>query len=219
MRSRLRKNKFKIFFLCLVVFLLIEPLDTPVIDTFLGIALFILFSFSPYLISPSRKTFSLSLTALAICTFIQLIPPDSVGETARFGGEILGLCIFCIVISYIFWYTVSSEVVSTDLIYLSLCGYFLIGIGFYMAYSVLQDMGLMVFKPAGVLTKDELMYYSYTALTTTGFGDYVPVTAIGRRLTSVESCTGVLYVAVLIGRLIGLHAGSRRKSGGTTDTA
>ena len=136
MKGRLRKNKFKIFFLCLVVFLLIEPLDTPVIDTFLGIALFILFSFSPYLISPSRKTLALSLTALGVCTFIQLIPPESVGEAARFGGEILGLGIFCIVIAYIFWYTVSSEVVSTDLIYLSLCGYFLIGIGFFLLQQV-----------------------------------------------------------------------------------
>ena len=47
-----------------------------------------------------------------------------------------------------------------------------------------------------------LVYYSFVTLTTVGYGDVVPVTAPARALSNLESLVGVLYPAVLIGRLL-----------------
>jgi len=51
----------------------------------------------------------------------------------------------------------------------------------------------------------DCMYYSYMTLTTLGYGDIVPMTAHARSVSILEAVSGVLYVAVLIARLVGLY--------------
>jgi len=51
----------------------------------------------------------------------------------------------------------------------------------------------------------ELIYFSFTALTTAGFGDITPVLIQSRFLTLLEMVTGVMYVAILIARLTGVY--------------
>jgi hypothetical protein len=48
------------------------------------------------------------------------------------------------------------------------------------------------------------IYFSYTTLTTTGFGDILPSLTITRTLVIIEQLIGVFYPAVLIGRLVSL---------------
>ena len=48
------------------------------------------------------------------------------------------------------------------------------------------------------------LYFSYTTLTTTGYGDIFPTHALTRTLANIEQLIGVLYPAVLIGRLVSL---------------
>lgn len=55
----------------------------------------------------------------------------------------------------------------------------------------------------------ELFYFSVTTLSTTGFGDVVPVSSAARSATILEQLAGVLYVALIISRLAGF-AGRRR---------
>jgi hypothetical protein len=56
------------------------------------------------------------------------------------------------------------------------------------------------------------LYFSYTTLTTTGYGELLPVSALARTLAIVEQLIGVLYPVVLIGRLVSLIASNPRKS-------
>jgi hypothetical protein len=51
----------------------------------------------------------------------------------------------------------------------------------------------------------ELLYFSFTAITTSGFGDITPVLMQSRFLTILEMITGVMYVAILIARLTGVY--------------
>jgi Ion channel len=50
-----------------------------------------------------------------------------------------------------------------------------------------------------------LLYFSFTTLTTVGFGDIVPITHQARSLVIIEQLVGVFFVAVLIARLAGLY--------------
>jgi voltage-gated potassium channel Kch len=54
-----------------------------------------------------------------------------------------------------------------------------------------------------------MLYFSFTTLTTLGYGDIVPAAAFARLVTSAESVTGQLFVAIIIGRLVGLEVSSR----------
>lgn len=46
------------------------------------------------------------------------------------------------------------------------------------------------------------LYFSYITITTTGFGEIVPLHPFARALVQIEAITGVLYPVILIGRLV-----------------
>ena len=50
-----------------------------------------------------------------------------------------------------------------------------------------------------------LMYFSFTVLTSTGFGEITPVTRMARALIIIEQVLGVMYVAFLVARLANLY--------------
>ena len=54
-----------------------------------------------------------------------------------------------------------------------------------------------------------LIYFSFTTLTTTGYGDIVPVHPIARSLCNLESIFGQLYPATLLARLVTLEIAGR----------
>ena len=54
------------------------------------------------------------------------------------------------------------------------------------------------------------VYFSFTTLTTTGYGDLTPVTQLGHALAVVEMLTGQLYLVTVIGVLVGDLVGRRR---------
>lgn len=56
-----------------------------------------------------------------------------------------------------------------------------------------------------VLNWSDYLYYSFTTLTTLGYGDMAPVTSQARSLAILEAVTGVLFVSVLISRVIALY--------------
>jgi hypothetical protein len=62
------------------------------------------------------------------------------------------------------------------------------------------------------------VYYSFTVLTTTGFGDYTAAQSSGRALAVLEMLTGQLYLVTVIGLVVGNYAG-RRVGGGAPDQA
>jgi voltage-gated potassium channel Kch len=68
-----------------------------------------------------------------------------------------------------------------------------------------------------------MLYFSFTTLTTLGYGDIVPAAAFARLVTSAEAVIGQLFVAIIIGRLVGLEVSSRammaRSSISESDTA
>jgi hypothetical protein len=58
----------------------------------------------------------------------------------------------------------------------------------------------------------QIVYFSFTVLTTTGFGDLSAATHIGRALAVVEMLLGQLYLVTVIGVLVGNFAGRSRRT-------
>jgi hypothetical protein len=56
-----------------------------------------------------------------------------------------------------------------------------------------------------------LLYFSFTTLTTTGYGDITPVSRHSQSLSILEQMAGTFYVAILIARLAGLYQSSASK--------
>ena len=60
--------------------------------------------------------------------------------------------------------------------------------------------------PLGRPNLAELLYFSLSTLTTSGYGDIVPVHPFVRSLANLESVIGQLYPATFLARLVTLHA-------------
>jgi hypothetical protein len=49
-----------------------------------------------------------------------------------------------------------------------------------------------------------MVYFSFTTLTTLGYGDITPVSYTAKMWSITEAVTGVMFIAVMISRLIAL---------------
>ena len=59
-------------------------------------------------------------------------------------------------------------------------------------------------------TEGDRVYFSFTVLTTTGFGDFSPAMPFGHALGVIEMLTGQLYLVTVIGLLIGNFVGRHK---------
>jgi hypothetical protein len=59
-------------------------------------------------------------------------------------------------------------------------------------------------NPQGVRSWTELLFLSFALLSSTGIGDVIPITVHARAVASLEMFVGVMYVALVVSRLIGL---------------
>ena len=56
-----------------------------------------------------------------------------------------------------------------------------------------------------------MLYFSLTTLTTTGYGDIVPVDPFARSLANLEAVIGPFYLAITVARLVTLELADRRR--------
>jgi len=68
-------------------------------------------------------------------------------------------------------------------------------------YSVLKPMRPDAFA--------DYMYFSFSTLTTVGFGDITATMPVTRMVAAFESLVGVLYIAIMISRLVSLHTAEK----------
>jgi hypothetical protein len=55
------------------------------------------------------------------------------------------------------------------------------------------------------------LYFSFTTLTTTGYGDIVPLDPFARSLANLEAVIGQFYLAITVARLVTLELASRHR--------
>jgi len=81
--------------------------------------------------------------------------------------------------------------------------YIIIGLIFGMVYMLMEYLSSGSFMiSSGKITLSALFYFSFVALSTTGFGEIYAVAPLARSVVIIEMLVGVMYMAVLIGLLI-----------------
>ena len=94
----------------------------------------------------------------------------------------------------------------------SIVGYLLFGLIFSQIYEFIYAIaGAAAFKGLSTGDEKELLYFSLTTLTTTGYGDITPAIPLSRSFANIESFIGQLYPAILIARLVSMEFEDRKK--------
>lgn len=103
--------------------------------------------------------------------------------------------------------------VTVDTILGAIVAYLLVAVAFTMVFEVVELQHPGSFSGVSASAGEErgelassMMYFSLVCITTMGFGDIVPISSLARPLAVLEGVFGQLYVAVMIARLVGLHA-------------
>jgi hypothetical protein len=95
-----------------------------------------------------------------------------------------------------------------------LCGavgvYLLLGIFWANTYQIIYFANPKAFhgSDGGVLKRSALYYFSFTTLTTTGYGDITAVDPLVRMWAIFEAIIGSMYNAIVIARLVSLYGRS-----------
>ena len=98
------------------------------------------------------------------------------------------------------------DTVTIQSIYAALSAYLIIGLMFAALYGAVDGLTTTDFfangESANIRT---FQYFSFTTLTTLGYGDFTAVGNFGRALAVLEALTGQIFLATLVARLVAAY--------------
>jgi hypothetical protein len=105
-------------------------------------------------------------------------------------------------------YMLADRKITRDELFAVGATFTLVAWAFAYAYTVCQAIDPHSFTaavdPNGDRSWMELLFLSFTTLTSTGLSDVIPVQPFARGLSMIEQLAGLSYVALLVSRLVGL---------------
>ena len=150
---------------------------------------------------------AVAATLLVAGVAIGLFPPAAATALSALAGTGASLALVRGLIRLVRRHGVTLQAVAGALaIYLQLGLIFAWLIGF-VAYVSSEPY----FAQGGDGTQADRVYFSFTVLTTTGFGDLTAAQPVGRAIAVIEMLGGQLYLVTVIGVLVGGLVGSRRR--------
>ena len=153
---------------------------------------------------------SIAAVALMVCAVISFFAPSSsfVAILSQLAIIPAQLVMTIALVRYIY----TSKVVDTSVMMTAITVYIFIAAMFTPLYVIISrlDVNAFVDNGLGVAPQwQQLVYFSFVTLATLGYGDVLPLNAWARSLATVEGMVGVLYVALIMGRLIGVYSQER----------
>jgi voltage-gated potassium channel len=155
----------------------------------------------------------LALPAVACLWLRQFIPAVGLTEAGLGLLTLFLLYAAATVLLHVF----NEATVTMDTLSGALCVYLLLGLAWGGLDSLLYLQAPGAFRlpggwtpvhPSGIVVDvpiDIMVYFSFTTLTSVGYGDVLPLAGASRTAAMLEAVLGQFYLAVMVARLVGLH--------------
>ena len=121
---------------------------------------------------------------------------------------VFGAGLYVATLVYLMGYVFRRHVITGDKLWGGAAAFLMIGALWGYLYAIVQYFYPGSFAIGGTPVEfgaAEFIYFSFTVLTSTGFGDMTPHSPQARSLCVVEQIVGALFVAILIARLAGVY--------------
>ena len=140
--------------------------------------------------------------------------------------NLLLVAFFAFVAYHVLYSMLAEKRVTLDTIRGAVCVYLLVGLAWTYVYGTMQliDSEAIEFPESGLQPAisafgnssfTQTAYYSFTTMTTLGYGDIRPQSAVARTASILQAIFGQFYLAVLVARLVVLHIGFRSRAEGS----
>ncbi|MCF7878861.1 MAG: hypothetical protein K9L95_05280 [Candidatus Omnitrophica bacterium] len=204
------KQSFAFLILILIAFILIEPLvkDLGFLASIITSAVISLIPFAVIRAAGKdkkerRRAFTMGIIFLSLVWLNVLVQIRLIQNIFS-----LYLIVFYVYpLRIIIRHLITTKKITLNTIYAAIAGYILIGLSWASIYTAID-----IFKPGSFLNLEgvnDSVYYSFLTLTTLGYGDIVPFTALAKRVAVLESVFGVLYNAVVVAFIVGIYISER----------
>lgn len=202
---------------------------------FLGTVIFITFFITIFPDNLQKVLYDISFTLVFVLGYINsdrkhpLILPFSIGAVVLLwiGGYfqlqllfafsyVMNILFFCFVILGLIRNLAGAKTVTPRLILESIITYLLIGLIFSMIISLIDHYDTGAFSHSTnaheppLTHLNDFIYFTFVTLSTTGYGDIIPLKPVARSLTIFIAITGQMYLAIIISMLVGKYAATRR---------
>ena len=175
----------------------------------LEILFLVILIFSIFLHRHDSKLFKVTVVSLIII-LINILFFDNNQSVSQYFLKIL---IVSITIVELFREIFKTKIIDSHIISSAISIYVLVGIFWYLLFMFLlmidpDSFYIRNFNPE--MVSIDMIYFSFTTLTTLGYGDITPVSYTAKMWSITEAMMGVMFLAVMISRVVSLF-GSKKK--------
>jgi len=210
-----RHHKWRLLLVGIITLLLISPIadvydrqDNVITSPTAAILLAVIFG-----TAERRRTIGW-LAALTLIWLVMSIATDGSGlfATVTLAAPMLFMFILGAIFILLARWLVRANHINAEVLCAAVCGYLLLGVMWTGFYAAVDNIRIINHRPDAFVSSiqpkigvSDLLYFSYTTLTTTGFGDIIPRGAEVRMLAVLEAMVGVFYNTIVIARFVGLY--------------
>ena len=106
----------------------------------------------------------------------------------------------------------THTVVTNETVLGAVCVYLLLGFSFAFIYQAIGFSGpAPFFAGQTYATTNNYLFFSYTTLTTVGYGNLVPAGSVGQTFAMLEALSGQIYLVIVVARLVSLWGQARSR--------
>jgi Ion channel len=146
---------------------------------------------------------ALALAALAI--LLAMVSATFGGRHWLTAASLIEIGLLAVAMAAVLRRVVTAETVSFRMILGAISVYATLGILFTWAYGSIDRIeGGGFFEGVAVPSGNDFLFFSYTTLTTTGYGNLVPAGHLGRMVAGLEMMLGQIFLVTLVAGLVSL---------------
>jgi hypothetical protein len=197
-------GRYGVLLLVLIFTYLLAAFNVSTLAGELQIGLFVTVLLLALRTSPlSRRQAVLTGLVALIGSAAAFVASQTGTETGEGAAQIWKALVLLLTAVLIVHRVLARRTVTIQSIYGALSAYIIIGLMFAAIYAAIWRLGGMPFfaegKPANSQT---FQYFSFTTLTTLGYGDFTAAGESGRAIAVMEALTGQVFLATLVARLV-----------------
>jgi len=158
-----------------------------------------------------------ALVLIPVALILAILGAATGGEVGLLTTSILGLMIVIVSPIAIIRAVLRHPIINLQTVAAAVCIYLILGLLFAYILGIESTIDKGAFfagadRPYG----PDLLYFSFTTLTTTGYGDIAALTRVGRTTAIAEAMIGQLYLVTVLAILVSNLGKGRRVEAGET---
>jgi voltage-gated potassium channel len=167
-------------------------------------------------ITDSPRALRIVVTIIVISFVGKIAGQALLGKEVVVWDFAVNLVFFAAVLGSLIWAVVKADRVNADTVFAASGAFMLMGIVWAYAFMLVHTANPVAFS----LGPDDLaqpgsalLHYSFTTLTTVGYGSISPMSPMARTLSDLEALIAQLYLAIVVARLVSLQIEHSRGNG------